>query len=509
MTKRFFIFSEKQTEILIFLLAFLIFSVTISNGLNVFDFISYANLIQQSFKTDDYFLPFQAFGSYGGGQGGLSRNFLYIVVSSPFTYLFSNLLNMNIELTLNIFSAIVTSLSAVFVYKISRLFFNKRKSMLSTLLYLLIPFIFFNGINATTYSFQLFTSSVWIYFLLKAIKTKTEKFGLISSLVFVANTLVSLSGAPLIFAQIYGLTKISKKIDWLVKNFAILLIVVALVYYFSFVNKAYPTTFNLLNVLFISSLFIWESINGLSIAFFIFISLSLFYLVVRILKRKFDYFDVIFALSFISLLSSLIIFQFIPIANFTPIFAFLPVLFIKTFYNNKFFRFIILVILIFEFVKISPLIYQFHTYPHPHKDYSLWLNQIAQGSVVLAGHECPWIQYYTNLTFVCRARDLQQIDLQGKKIIVTEEYFKNENQMEFEYLLNSFNLPFANAVKEELGKPDVIANRTVTKIADYPYNVRAIEDPYQWLYTTYPKIYLSVFMNLEFVKPRYAIYSAV
>jgi len=498
---------EKWTEILMFLIPFLIFTLLLANSLNVVDFVFYANVLEQSFKNGNYLLPFQTFGAYGGNTEGLSKNSLYIAISYPFVYIFSNLVKMDIEFTLNIFSAFLTSLSVLFVYKISRLFFDIKISLISSIIYILIPFIFFNGINATTYSLQLLTSSVWIYLLLKAIKNKNEKLGIISSIFFVVNIFASLSGIPLVIVQIYGLTKISRRFKWLVKNFAILTIVVIVAYYFSFVNKAYPTTFNLMKIFFMSLLFIWESSNGLSIIFFMFIVISFFYIALRILKRKTDCVDEIFTIAFICLLPSLIIFHFIPIANFTPIFAFLPILFMKTFQGNKYFKIYVLLIIIFALIKIVPIDYELHMYPHPHKEYSIWLNEIAQGSIVVAGHECSWIQYYTNLTFVCRTRNLQQIDIQNKKIILTEEYFKNENQMEFEYLVNSFNIPFTGIVEQELEKVDMFTNKTFMKIAEYPNEVRLIEDPYQWLYTVYPNIYTSFFINLEFLKPNYAIYS--
>ena len=501
--------NEKQVEIFTFFIPFIIFALLLANGLNVFDFIYYANLLEQSFKNGDLFLPFKAFGAYGGGSGGLSRNFLYIVSSYPFAYVFSNFLRIDIEFALNIFSTIVTALSVVFIYKTTKLFFDRKTSLISAAIYLFIPFIFFNGINATTYSLQLLTSSIWIYFLLLAVRTKSQRYGIISSLVFVANAFVSLSGAPLIVAHIYGLTRIKKKPDWvwLTKNFAILAIVLLGSFYFSFVNRAYPTTFDPLKILFLASLFVWESINGLSVYLAVFVAISAFYLLVRLAKRKADDFDWIFLLSFGSLLPSLIIFHFIPIANFTPIFAFLPILFVRAFARNRYFKIYVLLILVFALIKIAPIAYQFHTYPHPHKEYSMWINDIAQGSVILAGHECPWIQYYTNLTFVCRARDIRAVNENATSVIVTEEYFKNENQMEFDFVAESFKLPFSGVVHEELEKFDLIANKTVTKVAGYPSGMRSIEDPYQWLYTVYPRFYESVFFNLDFLKPEYAIYS--
>jgi len=480
--------------------------MTIANGLNVFDFINYANLLQQSFKTGNYLLPLQAFGSYGGGSGGLSRNFLFVLLSYPFAYVFSHIAKINIELVLNIFSTIATSLSAVFVYKIGRLFFENKKAIFSTLIYIATPFIFFVGTNATTYSLLLSTSAIWFYFLFKGIQKKDEKHGIVSSFAFVANTFVSLSGATLIVAHLYGLFKIKKKMTWFVMNLAILAVVFASLYYFTFINKAYPTTFNGLKILFMASLFLWEAVNGLSIVFFVFIIAAFFMLMVRIFKRKFDYFDAIFTLSFIMLLSSLTVFHFIPLVNFTSVIVLLPILFMRTFYGNKYFKFIFVAILIFAFIKITPIVYQFHDFPHPHYAYSLWINQVAQDGIVLAGHECPWLQFYTNLTIVCRGRDLTTLDYQNKKLFVTEEYFANENQMEFEYVASSFHLPFTNVVEQELGKPDVIVNKTIAKIADYPYQVRPIEDPYQWLYSVYPHFYQSAIINLEFLKPRYAIY---
>lgn len=498
--------SERNIEILIFLIPLVLFSLTISNGLNVFDFINYASLLQKAFASGNYALPFQAFGAYGGGQGGLSRNSFFIALSYPFTYLVSNLLGVNIEQALNIFSSLATSLSVVFVYKVARLFWKRYYAYCAVLIYLCAPFIFFNGINATTYSLELLTSSIWIYFLLKGIKQKSQNYGILSSVFFLANSLTSLAGAPLIFAQIYGLTRIEKRRDWILKNLILLSIVAILVYYFSFINKAYPTTFNFLKIFFMGALFVWESANGLSLAFFLAVSVSIFYLLIRLVKRKTDYFDNIFILSFLFLLSSLSVFQFIPIANFTPLLVLFPILAVRTFSDSKYFKVLVAVVLLFAVVKTAPLAYMFHASPHPHKAYALWIDQIAQGSVVLAGHECPWVQYYTNLTVVCRGRDLFSLNYTGK-VVVTEEYFENENQMDFQYLVNSFNLPFSSIVEAELGKPDVIANKTFTKIATYSGPVRPIEDPYQWLYTIYPKFYQSVFFNYEFLKPSYGIYS--
>jgi hypothetical protein len=501
--------NELFTQLIIFVFVLLIFLFSISKSLNHPDFPVYANNLEKSFATKNILLPFQTFGAYSTEAiGGLSKNSFYIILSYPYTFLFSHLLRLDIEFVLNSFSSICVALGAVFIYKLGMLLFDQKKSFLAVALYVLMPYIFFNGINATCYSLQLPLTAIWLYFMILGIKKKVVRYGMYSSLFLLMNVFTHLSSAPLILAHLFGLYKIKKKPSWIALNLLILIPAAVVVFYFSFINKAYPMEFNLMKIIFTSLLAAWENINGISILMSASVIISVFYILRKIYLKKFDEIDVMFILSLIGALPGLLAFTYGPIFGFTSIYIFLPIIVIRTFKDWKYFNILALLIIIFMIVKIAPIYYQFHFFPHPHKEYSFWLSKEVGNNIVLVGHECPWVGYYTNLTFFCRGHSNITIPT-DQEVFVTSQYFKSENQMDLEYMNDIFNTSIGNNALSAIYRFDLIPNRTMVKVTEYPFKTRDMEDAFQWFFSVYPNPFLNVFINTKFLKPDYIIYKLV
>jgi hypothetical protein len=163
-------------------------------------------------------------------------------------------------------------------------------------------------------------------------------------------------------------------------------------------------------------------------------------------------------------------------------------------------------IIIFMLIKFLPLAYQFHIFPHPHKAYALWLATFNPPLVIL-GHECPFVDFYTDLNFVCKSTQQLNVTLPATGVYVTEEYFNNENEMEFEFMQNMMHLPFNNEVESRIQKQDFLKGKTFEKTAIYNGDLRSFEDMFQWMFTVYPNPATNLIINTAFIKPQYAIYN--
>jgi hypothetical protein len=92
---------------------------------------------------------------------------------------------------------------------------------------------------------------------------------------------------------------------------------------------------------------------------------------------------------------------------------------------------------------------------------------------------------------------------------VTSQYFKSENQMDLEYMNDIFNTSIGNNALSAIYRFDLIPNRTMVKVTEYPFKTRDMEDAFQWFFSVYPNPFLNVFINTKFLKPDYIIYKLV
>jgi len=501
---------EKKIGFAIFLFSLALYLLFVANGLNFFDMLSYRATLRQAAQTGDSLLPFTAFGTYGpGSTAGLGRSSFYVLLSYPYFSVLTKVLGIDPDFALNSLSAVVAALSTIFVFKTSRLSFTRKYSIVATLLYVFTPLVFFLGINSFNYTPLLLFSSVWFYYLYTALKTGEKKYSFIASVALVADIFVHPISLPLLLPHAYVILKMNRKFSWIIKHALILSPVALLLFYFTFVNPAYPVGFKLPIFAFTVALFGLELANGLSLPFFLAFCFSLIMLLRKFFAKKTDQFDILFLLTLISLTSLLIYWNFAPVVRFAPL---LPILSIFVMRNlrdvglsKRHFELALILIAVFMLVKFVPIAYEFHVYPSPHKVYAQWDSGFSP-SLLLVGHECPWIDLYTNLTFFCRSVQAQNISIPNTGAYVTEEYYTNENQLEFEYMVNLTKLPIASQVTSEISRADILQNRTVTKIAVYDGNVRPFEDVFQWLFSMYPNPFQNLIVNTKFLKPAYAIY---
>lgn len=490
---------ERNAPAVLFVASFILFSLSVSKSVNVYDFFVYAKMIQTNGFGD---ILSKAFGVWSGAEGGLSRASFYVALSYPFTRLFGGVFSD--EFSLNLFSSLCVALSAVFVFKTLGLYFKRREAVLGTAIYVLMPWVFFNGINATLSSLQLLLTSAWLYFLLSYEKSKKPWRMHLASAALTLNIFTHLSSAPLLIAHVAALWRsmARKRLAHAVANFAILLPAFALIYYFTFVAVAYRPETSMNKIVFSAALLAWESLNSMSLLVFVAFVASF----ITLLKnyRKMGVFNLVFLLSFVATVPSILVFHYVPIANFTPLFVFVPALAMRFFSRQK--RWVLLLAIALLIVKIFPLYVNFHYYPHPHKEYALWLDGFVGEGVVLVGHECPAVKYYTNLTVVCRGENVSVDAFGDRRIFVTSQYFKNENQLELEYAAKTLGIPLFGDIGETIKRLDVIPNREVKEFAVFSAETRKMEDHYQFLYSVYPNPFFSVFVNTDFLKEKYILY---
>ncbi len=486
----------------VFLISLLLFVAGVSESINVYDFFIYAKMLQ---SHDFGYLISNAFSVWSGSASGWSRSSLYVAASYPFVLL-GQAAGFGAELSLGLFSSLCVAVSAIFVFKTLRIYFNSGNSFVGSVFFILMPWIFFNGINATLTSLQLMLTSAWAYFLLSGIEQKKPGSAYFSSAFLAMNVFTHLTAAPLVLAHFFGLARIAEKTPgkkkFLAYNALLLLPAFALLYYFTFVTTAYRMQFDMYKIVFSVILLAWESLNAMSLPIFAAFLFSMAVVARNI--RKIGNFDSVFLLAFVASLSSLLVFQYVPVANFTTLFVFLPVLVMRFFSTHK--RIFVAIAIILLLIKIYPLFLNFSLYPHPHKEYALWLGETVPASaIVFAGHECQAVKYYTGLEVVCRG-DTYVNSTEGKRIFVTSQYFKNENQIELEYAGKLFNISLINKVQESITRSDPLYGMGAEKYATFPHETRKMEDQYEFLYSVYPNPVTNVFISTDFPKESYILY---
>ncbi len=502
---------RKVIEVLVFILSLAFFLLSLAKSINVYDFFTYAADLEKGFGKNDLFYPlFHSFGPYGGGavENAFSRTSMYVFTSSVFVWVFSHVAGFGIESVLNAFSAVLTAASSVFVYKTAGLFFDRNRSLVATALYVFMPYVFFNGINASTWALQLLFTSAWLYFLLSGIKKRDEKNGIFATLALLANIFTYLSSTTLIIAHVYGLTRIKKKPSWIMKNLLLLVPAVPLIYYFINVHPVYPVGLNPLRYIFMTALLVWESANALSLGFFIAVAAAMAHSIKKLRSRKFEDLDMLFWMSFLPAFSGLTIFVYNPVFIFNSLFVFLPAMFLTNVKFSANFKKTVAIIIVLMLVKDVPIYQNFHAHESPHKQFALWLaDNVEPDSVVVVGHECPAAMYYTNLTIVCRG-DITNIT--AEKIYVTSQYFKNENQKELEfmnnYTSNLLGFQLFKPIESYISRYDLLEGRKFEKFKEYDGDTRKMEDSFELFFSFYPNPFTNLIINTEFIKDRYELF---
>ncbi len=462
-----------KNGVIIAAITLVVFLLFVSKSVNLYDFFTYKGMIEGG-KFNLVSAVTNAFGPWGGGSG-LSRSSLYVLITYPASYFASQIFG-NADLILNAISAIFVSVSVYFVYTTSKIIFDKKTSTAVTIIYAIIPWVFFNAINASISSMQLMLSSVWMYYLTVFYKTGNIKSSYIASIALTANSFVYLSSVFLIPAHVYILYKKHAKHTEIIKNVMLMVPAAVLFAYFFFFNQAYPVSKNFASFLFSAGLLSWESVNALSLPVFFLLLLGM----AKPDKNSSPVYEM-FVVSFVALLPSLFIVHYVPVANFNALFVMIPILAVSPIKNNKRIFLILSVALVFAALKTVPMAADFHTFPHPHASYAEWLSdELPDNTALLVGHECPAIKTLLSDRVICRG---EKNEANSSAVFFTSEYVIDENEMELAYAKNMLPIPGANI---NFGYSDFLTGKNYTVFKSFNKTVRPIEDHYEWLYSVYP-----------------------
>ena len=492
----------KLSSVEVFIVSFIILYLSVAQSLNVFDLFTYAKTLKTDFENGlgmGYVIS-NSFLAYGGGE--VNRALLYVLITYPYMQLASNIFQLDIEFALNLFSVIAVSLSSIFVYRTALLYFSRQLSSFAAIFYVLIPYVFFSGINASILSLQLLIGAAWMYLTARAMKEKDQTKIIASSLLFLINVLVHTGVILTLFAQIYAIYKTMGSRLHARYLASALPVALAVVYAASIIllGSAYPYSPSIQKTVFSLLLFSWEAVNGLSIFLALAVLLSTIFVIRRLFLGSGDDFDMLFLLVLIPTFYSLTFFHYVPIFNFNAAFPFLTIIFMKRFYNSSNLVFVVVLCLVFMLMTDALLYYQFHNFPHPHKQYAEWLQDTIESGTVFVGHECSAARLYTDLNVVCRGDENMPTD----NAYFTSHYLGSENQLEFEYMQKYFRVNL-RSIGSELEKENAFKDKQTMPVAVYFGPRRYMEDHYQWLYSVYPDPLSSVFLPKKFMQAEYSV----
>ncbi len=489
----------RKHDIYAFAAAFLLYFALLANSINVFDFFAYESYVTTSTQFDLPNAIKDVFGVWGGGSGGFSRSSFYVLLSYPFAF-FLRMFGVSAGFSLNMFSALVVALSVVFVRRSASLLFEERLANFATLVYALLPWMLFNGINATLSSLQLAIVSAWLYYVLRYRLENRPEHAYAASGLLAISVFTHLTSLPLVFPHLYILLKAKWDTGFAAKNLAIMSPAGMAFLYFSVFNKAYSASPSATKFIFSLLLVSWEFVSALSLPV---LALSVFSVASYIAGRyKKSAFHDIFLLAFIATIPTMLIFHYVPVANFTPVFVFIPLFIAHAFKPFKKPFLIGLVIVVLLLVKTVPMAYNFHYYPHPHIEYAQWLGTNVGDNYVLVGHECAAARVY--IPDKARCENEENSITADKSVLLTSQYIENENQLELGYAAKILGISPANLGIE---KPLFLEGKNYTLYASFSGNVRPVEDHYEWLYSVYPNPLYNLFFYGALPAPEYNLYA--
>lgn len=494
---------ENKYLAFVLLFSFLLYFLTLSKGLNVYDAPEYAKEGLEFVEDGniEHLVKTQYF-----------RNPLYLVTSLPMFYISKF---FPIEFLLNFYSLLPTLLSVFFVYKLSEIFLNSKEAILAAVLFALIPWIWFNSIIADAYSIVVAMNTGWLYFLISGLKIGEDKRLFYSTLFLTLSILAHITSAPLIFVHAYFILSYRKNFKWLIKHSILILPALPILLYFSYkvflLGGEYKISYSFSTFVFGIALLIWNFIHGLSFPLFIISLLSVAY--VNKIRKRSKTLNNLF-ISFVLIL--LVYIPFLTMPNYTlilifqavfPVIPIIVMLFLKKFKKALF---VYAILLIFIFLKFLPVVINLQ-YPHPHELYAKFANDVLEkNSTIFVGHEMPFYKMYTSNFKLYGEGDVVNVSKLSSPVYITSQYIENENEVEFKGFKK---LPiykfFSNGYStySSIVFSGKILNITNLKVkAVYTKEVRDMEDTYEWLYSVYGNILLKLFTAYDFPYLQYKIY---
>ena len=447
--------------IILFLLALVIYELTVSNGLYINDTAAVASAMEVGVVNQTYLFQSSP---------------LYVNIG----VVLYNLLKLPPEIIFNQISVISMALSVVPFWLILKRFFGRKMADLGTLMYIFLPFIWFNAINAKTYAFSILLSNFFIYFLLFSKKMKINL--ILLSILF---GIISVVHTMNIFLLPLFLVYLNKNRE------RIIIVLISVLSFIAIRILSDVTLFSqysyivanaeIKTIIFALGMNIWALFNSFSIFTF---ALMIFgvYSFIRYNKEKKL---LLWALPAVSML----IYGKESISGMTPVIPFLLFCAVYALTRIKIewkVLLIIFVCIVFQLVKFVPFAVLMHQYTSPHQLYAeAILNMTTKNDIILGGHEGAWL--FGKRTFYTET-DNFAID-RNNTYFITMHYVTTENRLELQKLyeeIGKIGLNISSLTNLEIqNNSPLIEKRCNCQYIPRGHN---FEDPYLYFTAVSPSI---------------------
>jgi len=505
---------DNRIKIVLASVTFLVYFLSLARGPEIWDAPEYV-------KEGLEFLQDFDLGHFNRTE--YNRDPLYILLTLPLFFL-SAASGVKIEFLLNLFSVIPSMIAVVFIYKTARIFLNRKNSLLAGLLYIFMPWIWFNSILLDVHSLILCLDSIWFYFLMSGLKEKSDRKLLYSTVFLMLSVLSGIISAPLALVQAYFVLLHERKSSWqkrfrlALKHLLILSAALPFLYFWTdkvFVQKSsYELSYSLSTFVFTFMLAAWNAIHALSLPLLITFMLAAFYVYkIRNSSKIMNALLISLILMLVFHTPFLVLPNYIPIVVYMPIFILVPlftmILLSKIGHETALSSLLIL----FMAIMFLPVAANFHFFNHPHEVYAKWSNDVLPaGSVVVTGHEIPFYQAYADFSAYYSLEEALSAAGDNASVYVTSQYFKNENEVEFDQLKE---LALLNPVSggydtySSLVYENKTLNESQLKVKAAftgTDRIRWMEDTYECFYSVYGNLAVKLFTCYDFPRLEYKIY---
>ncbi len=447
--------------ILLLILSFAVYESTVSNGLYINDDAALASAIDSGTVTQTYIYQSSS---------------LYVEIA----LMLHNSLQIAPMIVLSQMSVIFMALSVVPFFFILRKYFDERLALCGSLLYIFLPFVWFNAINAKTYALSILLSNIFIYFLMFSKKTKLNLLFL--SVLFGIISVIHTMNLFLLPLFLIYLDKNYKRVAAVAISAVCFLGIrfasgVSLFSQYSYIagNASLKT------IIFGLGLNLWALFNAFSIFTFALVFCGIY----AFLKYNKEKKLLLWMLPAVSLL----IYGKESISGMTPVIPFMVLCGVYLLSRIKDQRKVLMIValcLVFQLVKFLPFALLVHQYVSPHQLYAeTLLNFTTKNDVILGGHEGAWL--FGKRTFYTPS-DNFTID-KNKTYFLTMHFITTENRIELQSLADQIgkigvNLSSLTNLEIQNNSP-LLAKRCECQNVSRGNN---FEDPYLYFTAVSPSI---------------------
>lgn len=446
----------------LFVLAFLVYELTVSNGLYVNDTAALASAMEAGVFNETYIYQSSP---------------LYVNIA----VVLYNGLKIAPETILSQMSVIFMALSVVPFWFIIKKYFGNKMANYGTLLYIFLPFIWFNAINAKTYALSILLSNSFVCFLLFSEKN-TRNLVLLSVLFGVISVVHTMNALLLPLFLVYLNKNKQRLVAVILAGISFLAIrILSGVSFFSQYSYIAANA-QIKTIIFALGMNGWALFNAFSILTFGLVIYGVYSFIKYNKEKKL----LLWTLPAVSLL----IYGKESISGMSPVIPFLVFCAVYALIRIKIewkVLLIIFVCIVFQLIKFVPFAVLMHQYESPHQLYANEiLNITNKNDVIIGGQETAWL--FGKRTFYTES-DNFTIN-QNKTYFITMLYQTTGNRLELQKLgeeLGKIGINISSLTNLEIQNNSPL----IQKRCDCHYVQRGnnFEDPYLYFIAVSPSIF--------------------